>query len=63
MFVTFENANNDYEHYVVVSRIVRLSKSDDGEVTFVHLDNGEVIQSSDSMKTISARIKFALKQE
>jgi len=48
--------NGQYDHLVMINRIVRLSKSNDGEITFIHLDTGEILESTDSIKTINARI-------
>lgn len=57
----------DYRDYnrgltlaVMVCRIVRFSKGDyseSGAKTFIHLDNEEILESSDSIKTLQARIE------
>jgi hypothetical protein len=52
----YEPINSEYEHVVVANKIVRLSKSKDGEITFIHLTNGEILKSSDSIKILEARL-------
>ena len=54
--ISFDSAGHNYGGVVMIGRIIRLSKSDDGEITFIHLDNGEVLESGDSMRTLEARI-------
>jgi len=41
---------------VMVEKILRLSKSEDGEETLIHLVGGTVLRSLDSIKTLQARI-------
>jgi len=53
--------DSDYEHLVIIDKITRLSKSSDGEITNIHLINGEIIQSDDSINGIEARINMAEK--
>ena len=48
--------DSEYSSVIIADKIVRLSKSEDGEVTYIHLTNGEVIESEDSMNTIEARL-------
>ncbi len=47
---------SDYEGLIVASRIVRLSKSQDGEVTYIHLIGGEIIHAEDSMFSLELRL-------
>lgn len=49
--------NSKYSEVIVSSRIVYLSKDNEG-TTQIHLDTGEVLLSEDSMNTIEARIKI-----
>lgn len=49
----------DYEHVVIVEHITHLTKSDDGDLTFIHLTNGTILTSSDSIKTLKAKIDSA----
>lgn len=44
---------------VMIDKIVRLSKSLDNEITYIHLINGEVLESNDSIRTLSARINLS----
>ena len=53
--IRYENLD-DEELVVSVDQIVRLSKDWEGDITLIHLANGEVIRSRDSMKTLEARI-------
>lgn len=46
----------DYSHVVMIDKIAHLSKDDTGEVTRIHLLNGDVLLSGDSIKTLDARI-------
>lgn len=52
-------AGDEYSSVILIDKIIRLSKSKDGELTHVHLLNNEVINSEDSMNTIQARIDLA----
>ena len=45
-----------FDAVIIVDKIVKLSKNDDGEITNIHLINGEVIRSHDSINTIEARL-------
>lgn len=58
--IEFAPSCGDYMEGVMISRIVRLSKTgDDGEYTVIHLDTGDKLVSEDSMKTLVARINLA----
>tara|TARA_R110002012_G_C11247932_1_gene566304 strand:- start:6 stop:428 length:423 start_codon:yes stop_codon:yes gene_type:complete len=46
----------NYEGVIVVNKIARLSKGSCGEITYIHLMNGEIIESEDSINTLEARI-------
>jgi len=54
--LTHSPADSNYHEVIITDKIVRLSKSEDGEITYIHLMNGEVIASEDSMNTIEARL-------
>lgn len=47
-----------YREVVVASKVVRLSKDpeDRGERCRIHLDNGEVVYSRDSLRTLESRM-------
>ena len=45
-----------YGELVLVDKIVRLSKSEDGKVTFIHLIDGTILATSDSIRTINTRL-------
>jgi hypothetical protein len=49
-------AENGYDEVVLIDKIIRLSKSDKGKYTFIHLTNGEKIQTEDSIRTLDARL-------
>jgi hypothetical protein len=55
---TFRYSPIDSEYFgcIVKSKVVRLSKSDDGEQTLIWLDNGECLVSDDSMNTLEAML-------
>ena len=55
--IEFSPTEGSYPEYLASDRVVRLSKSQDGEKTFIHLDTGEILESEDSMKTIAARVQ------
>ena len=54
--LNYSPAGREYMEVVMVDKIIRFSKSADGEITFIHLTNGEIIPSNDSLKTLEARI-------
>ena len=54
--IDYDPSDSAYFGSVMVDKIVRLSKRIDGEKTRIHLTTGEVIESNDSMHTLSARI-------
>jgi hypothetical protein len=48
---------DDYVGAIMVDKIIRFSKSADGDTTFIHLVNGEVLASSDSLKVLAERVE------
>lgn len=51
---------NEWEEAIVADKIVRFSKKDDsnfGNVTVIHLIDGNSIETKDSIKTLSARME------
>lgn len=50
---------NDMAAAVMINRIVRLSKDWENDITFIHLDTGEILKSKDSMRTLQARINIS----
>lgn len=52
----FKPKNKEYCELIIIDKIVRFSKSEDGETTYIHLINGEIIASEDSVNTIEAKI-------
>lgn len=52
----YDAAGYDYELCVVEEYIVRFSKSADGELTYIHLSNGEELATLDSINTLEARL-------
>lgn len=53
----FNNPANDFPFVVAAERIVYLDKKDE-DITLVHLDNGEVLETDDSMNTIESRMAY-----
>lgn len=54
--IEYDSPESEYRTFVMIDKIVRLSKHEDGEITLIHLTTGEVLQSTDSIKTLVARI-------
>lgn len=54
--IDFYPVHGEFMQSVMIDKILRLSKSEDGKYTLIHLVNGESLLTTDSMKTISARI-------
>lgn len=52
----YDPVESEYRGVIITSTIVRLSKSNDGETSFIHLNNGEVIETNDSINTLEARL-------
>jgi hypothetical protein len=44
-----------YEEVIVKEHIVRFSKSDDGNVSYIHLTTGEKFAATETMDTLEAR--------
>lgn len=55
--LTCNKKDSDFAQLVMIDKIAYLSKSQDGETTFIHLDNGEILATEDSIKTLEARIE------
>ena len=55
--IRFGHYHTDYSFCVPVDKILYVSKSEDGEITFVHLITGEILESESSMNTIEARME------
>jgi len=55
IMIDYENYNGNL-HCFAAHRVTRLSK--DGDYTKIHLDTGEILESRDSIKTLSARIEI-----
>ena len=57
--IRFNDIESGFEYSVVAERIVYLSKKDEeGDITIVHLDTGEKLETDDSINTIEARINL-----
>lgn len=48
--------NEEYNAVVMIKKITHLTKSKDGEITYIHLVNKVIIESNDSIRTLNARI-------
>jgi hypothetical protein len=57
--IEYSPIRGDFSHVVMIDKIAHLSKDETGEVTRIHLTNGEVLLSEDSIKTLDARINHA----
>ncbi len=54
---------DEYGASIVASKITHFTKSDDGEVTFMHMDNGMIVPSTDSMNTLEARYNSCIREQ
>lgn len=54
--IWYDPIEGEYSEAVMIDKILRLSKSEDGEETLIHLVNGTILRSEDSMLTLRARI-------
>lgn len=54
--IEYDALEDEYRTFVMLDKIVRLSKHEKGEITLIHLTTGEVLESTDSLKTLVARI-------
>lgn len=62
--IAYSAAGTNRPTSVMIDKIVRLSKKhEDSEaeddVTLIHLTTGEILESDDSIRTLSARINLA----
>lgn len=53
----YDSPDSDYELAVSVDYVVRFSKSEDGSLTLIHLKNGEILLSKNSIRTLSERME------
>ena len=60
--ISYDPPDSEYSAVVLVEHIVRMYKSSDGEWTLIVLDNGEVLESTNSMKTLQARIDLSVEE-
>lgn len=54
--LSYSPIGKECRELIMIDKIVRFSKSNDGEITYIHLINGEVIETEDSINTIETRI-------
>jgi hypothetical protein len=54
--LSYETENGN--EVVVSDKILRFSKDWDADITKIHLINGEIINSTDSIKTLEARLNL-----
>jgi len=58
--IEYEPTENSYTNIIMIDKIVRMSKSNDGEVTFIHLITGEIVESLTSIMTLNSRLNSAV---
>jgi hypothetical protein len=46
------------DEFIIREHIVRFSKSDDGDITYIHLTTGEKIAAKEDIYTLEARYKL-----
>ena len=56
--LNYDAVDDENTTEVMIDKIVRFSKSKDNEITYIHLINGEILESNDSIKTLTARIEL-----
>lgn len=54
--ISHDPVNSDFREVILKNKIIRLSKDPTGQITLIHLTNGEIIASNDSINTLEARI-------
>jgi len=55
--IIYQPLGYEFSAAVIVDKIVRLSKkNDEGDITIIHLDNGEELETETSINTLAARI-------
>lgn len=52
----YYQGEDGYTEAVLFDKVVRFSKSEDGQLTRIHLSNNEVILTPDNLTTLAARI-------
>ena len=52
----FSPINSEYSGLVAIDKITHLLKSEDGEITYIHLIGGAILESDDSINTLEARL-------
>ena len=60
--ISYDPVSSEYRGSVMISRIVRLSKKEgvnDGDITLIHLDTGEILETTTSINTLEVRINLA----
>ena len=60
--IEVENADpnsSDYQLVIMLDKIVYADKQNGTDIARIHLVNGEILLSTDSLKTIQARIDLA----
>ena len=60
--IEVENAdpnNSDYQLVIMLDKIVYADKLNSTDIARIHLTNGEILLSTESLKTIQARIDLA----
>ena len=55
--IWYEDDKTKSDMLILVNKIIRLSKNWEDDTISIHLINGEILISSNSMKTLKARIE------
>ena len=46
----------DFAGLIAIDKILHINKSEDGEITYIHLVDGTILKSNDSINTLEARL-------
>jgi hypothetical protein len=61
--IEYSPVNGDTTLVVMTDKIVHLTKNANGDVTYIHCMNGDILEAEDSVRTLSARINSPLPGE
>lgn len=58
--LSYYDLDTHYQQCVLIDKITHLSKTLNGDVTIIHLENGKALRAEESIKTLEARINTEL---
>jgi len=54
--IRYSPINNEFDSLVMIDKIIHMTKSYNGSITYIHLSTGNILESDDSINTLEARI-------